>query len=530
VRQHRKFRMGVALSAGVAGVVVLTACGGGGAGATGDTSTSASSSYSVGVLSNFVAHFAPGDSGSTDLDYALFTPLTELDTATGTVREAVAESLQTTDNRVWTVTLKHGWRFHNGEEVTAQSFADSWNATVNPKNGFTNGYLFANFQGYSSTAKTLSGVQVTGTYTLRVTLTKPLSTLPDLLAQSTFAPIPKAALTNLSAFDHDPIGNGPYEMTGAGVSASTTKLTLKRYPQYAGTNKGHAATVLVKVYQDENAAYRDFEAGAVDVTSVTGTNLTNAAAAYSSRLTRVSYPAVVYLGFPLWDKRFANIKVREAFSMAIDRQSIVKSLLGGFGKPATGLAGTSIPGGGAANCAYCSYNAVQARALLLQASGGWKGALTLWTYQDPTNSSVLQAIANEVRTGLGISSVSTQSQPAAQLYPNLYAHKIDGPVLLYMAASYPNLYSLADELFTTGSATNVTGFNDPRFTSLLAAAAKAPAADATSLVQQAAGAAMSMLPLTPVYIPQGGIVHSARTGNITAEFLGGPSLTSVTVG
>lgn len=527
MQQSKRFRLALTSLAGsIIAVAALAACGMG-SGSTAATQ-SGSSSYSVGVTANFVTNFAPGDSGSDDLDYALFTPLTELNSATGQVENAVAKSLTTTDNRVWTITLNKGWTFQNGEPVTAQSFADSWNTTVNTKNGFTNGYLFSDFAGYSATATTLSGVKVLGTYTLRVTLVDPLSTLPDLLAQSTFAPIPTSALKNLTAFGHDPVGDGPYEMTGQGVTAATTQFTLQRYAKYAGSNRGHADTVVVKVYQDEEAAYRDFQAGAVDVVSVTGSDLTNAAAKYPSQLAKVSYPAVVYLGFPLWDKRFANVKVREAFSLAIDRPAIVTSLLGGFGQAAAGLASTSVPGGGQANCAYCSHNATQAR-MLLQAAGGWKGPLTLWTYQDPTNSTVLDAIANEVRSGLGISSVTIQSQPAAQLYPNLAAHKVDGPVLLYMAASYPNLYSLADELFSTGSATNVTGFSDSGFTRLLTAAAKAQTANATTLARQAVDEAMQTLPLTPVYIPEGGIVHSSRTGNITALFLGSPSLTSVAV-
>ena len=523
--KHRRFHPWIALSAGVCVSALLTACGGG---SSSSGPASADSSYSLGVTSGFTAHFAPGDSGSTDLDYALFTPLTELNTTTGKVQDAVAQSLTSSDNRVWTVKIKKGWTFSNGEPVTAQSFADSWNATVDAKNGFTNGYLFSDFEGYSATATSLPGVQVVNDYTLKITLVKPLSTLPDLLAQSTFEPIPNVALANLSAFDHKPIGDGPYELTGPAVTASTTEFTLKRYSGYAGTNKGNAVTVIVKVYRDETAAYRDFQAGTLDVLAVTGSDLTSAASKYPSQLVRVSYPAVVYLGFPLWDHRFSNIKVREAFSLAIDRQAIVKSLLGGFGEAATGLAGSNIPGGGEANCAYCTHDTSRARTLLSQA-GGWSGSLTLWTDTDPTDSTVLEAIANELSSGLGIS-VSTQTQPLAQLYPSLYAHKADGPMLLYMAASYPNLYSFADELFSVGSGTNVTGFSNTKFTELLAQAAQAPTSEATALALQAVDEAMTLVPLTPLYIPQGGIIHSARTGNITATFLGGASLTSVTVG
>jgi peptide/nickel transport system substrate-binding protein/oligopeptide transport system substrate-binding protein len=524
-------RVWAAAAAAGALTITLAACGGGKA-----AEKTAGTSYSMAVTANFLAHFTPGKSGSTNLDYALFTPLTQVDAASGEARNAVASAIDTTDDTTWTIKIKKGWTFHNGEAVTAQSFADSWNATAYAPNAFTNGYLLADIAGYSDlnpvkgkpSATTLSGVKVVDPYTLKVTLIKPLSMLPYLLAQSTFAPMPKAAFSDLSAYDRLPIGNGPYKMAGQGVTTGATKVVLQRFDTYAGTDKGKAETVEVRSYQDETAAYRDFQAGTLDVAMLTGNNLTNAAARYKDQLVQVPLPAVVYLGFPMWDKRFADIRVRQAFSMALNREAIVKSLLGGFGTPANGLAGKSVPGGGAADCASCSFDPQQAKSLL-QAAGGWKGPLKLWTYQDPTNSVVLEAIANQLRTGLGITSVTTQAQPADQLYPNLAAHKIDGPVLLYMGAGYPHLYALVDQLFSKGSATNVTGFADARFDALLGQAAAAKPQEALALTQQAARTAMDTLPLAPVYLPSGGLVHSTRTGHVTPEFLGGASVSATTV-
>jgi peptide/nickel transport system substrate-binding protein/oligopeptide transport system substrate-binding protein len=493
-------------------------------------------SFAVGVTTYFLSHFTPGKPVGSNIDYALFTPLTTVDASSGKAVNALADSIETADNVTWTIRIKQGWTFHNGEQVTAQSFADSWNATAYGPNAMTNNYLFTGFKGYTDlnpakgepSAKTLSGVEVVDPATLRVTLTKPLSLLPYMLAQTPFSPMPKAAFTDLDAFDRKPIGNGPYQIDGQGLSAGTTKVTLRRFDAYQG-QQGDAATIEAKSYQDEAAAYRDLQAGNVDVTLVTGNNLTDAAARFKDRLVQVPFPAVMYLGFPLWDERFSDVRVRQAFSHAVDRDTIVKSLLRGFGQPAKGLAGAGVPGGGAADCTACTYDPAKAKALLAEA-GGWKGPLKLWTFQDPLNTVLLEAIGNQLRANLGIDAVTTQAQPVDQLYPNLGAKKIDGPVLLYMGAGYPHLYALTDQLFTKGNATNVTGYDDPDFVKLLDRAASAPQEEALGLTRQAAKVALDGLPLTPLFQPVGGLAHTARISGVRPEFLGGVVLASVKVG
>lgn len=429
----RGIRRAAAAAAAGALAVTLAACSGASGGAGGGAAPAGEKTYSVGVTTYFLSHFLPGKAVGSNVDYAIYTPLTKVDTATGKAVNAVAESIESEDNKVWTIKIKKGWTFHNGEPVTAQSFADSWNATAYGPNAYTNNYMFANFKGYvdlnpaegKPKAETLSGVEVTGTDTLKVTLDKPLALLPYVLAQSAFAPVPKAALTGADAFDRKPIGNGPYQMEGEGIVTGATKVSLKRFAGYAGT-PGNAERIEVKSYQDEGAAYRDLQAGNIDVTLVSGNNLTSASTQFKDRLVQAPFPALMYLGFPLWDERFSDVRVRQAFSHAVDRQAIVKSLLRGFGRPATGLAGTTVPGGGADECSACTYDPAKARTLLAEA-GGWKGPLKLWTYQDPLNTVILEAIGNQLRANLGIEAVTTQAQPVDQLYPNMTAKKIDGP-------------------------------------------------------------------------------------------------------
>ncbi|MEV0381580.1 ABC transporter substrate-binding protein [Nonomuraea sp. NPDC050643] len=525
-----KRAFGAAVASALA--VTLTAC----AGDSGKSVPQAEKSFSVGVTTYFLSHFMPGKSVASNIDYALFTPLTSVDTKTGKAVNAVADTIESTDGANWTIKLKSGWTFHNGEAVTAQSFADSWNATAYGPNAYTNNFMFAAFKGYADlnptdgkpSKKTLSGVEVVDQSTLKVTLTKPLSLLPYVLAQTAFAPMPKAAFSDLDGFDRKPIGNGPYKMEGDGLAAGVTKVVLRRFDQYKG-QPGNAVTIEAKSYQDEAAAYRDLQAGSLDVALVTGNNLTDAAARFKDRLVQVPYPAVVYLGFPLYDKRFSDIKVRQAFAQAIDRETIVKSLLRGFGQPAKGLAGASVPGGGDPDCATCSYDPVRAKALLAEA-GGWEGPLKLWTFQDPLNTVILEAVGNQLRANLGIEAVTTQAQPVDQLYPNMTAKKIDGPVLLYMGAGYPHLYALADQLFTKGSGANVTGYDSPEFASLMDKAASASQDEALGLTKQAAKVALDGLPLTPLFQPVGGLAYSAKVSEVKPEFLGGVVLAAVKVG
>jgi oligopeptide transport system substrate-binding protein len=528
-RTRRRVLRPATLVLSVSALAVSAACGhGAGAG-------DAAGTYSVAVSSSYLDHLTPGQAGFSDVASAIWTPLTSIGTD-GKVRNEVAQSVQSTDQQHWKITLKSGWTFQNGEPVTAQSFADSWSATAYGPNAMAFGYLMSDIEGYDalnpasgkpSTDK-LSGVKAVDDKTLEVTLTKPLSTFPYILASTIFAPMPKAAFQNLGAFDKLPIGDGPYQVAAPGVGPGTQQITLKRYDGYAGT-KGHAATITVKAFQNEQTAITSFRTGSVDLTAATGNDLASAKRTYPDQVVTAPSGSVVYFGFPLWDKRFSDLRVRTAFSLALDRKAVISSLLHGAGQPATDVAPAVITGGGRDNCASCDYDPAQAKQLLA-AAGGWHGPLTLWTKQDPTMQTVVEAIANQLRTNLGVSDITIQSQPTAQLYPNLSGHKTDGPFLLLMGASYPTIYSQVEQLFSPDSATDVTGYHNASVVELLDQSGKAPTdAQGVQLAQQAAATALKDLPLSPLYYPVNAVVHAKRLGDVRIDYLGEPDLAAITV-
>ena len=519
----------------VATMTLLSACGGDGAESPDGGGPADPNGAFTAALPLTVEHLIPGRTGATNLHYALWTPLTTVDPATGDLTNAVAESIESEDATNWTITLKDGWTFHNGDPVNAQSFADSWNTTAYGPNAFENNSSFAQFEGYGDmnpeqgepTATTLSGVRVTGPLSLEVSLTEPSAMFPYILSNTTYAPIPKVALKDLAAFDKAPIGNGPFRLTGDGLAPGVQTVTIERYDDYAG-ELAKSKSVDVTFYKDTGGMYTAFKAGEIDVTFVADTDVADAAQAYPDRFDPFMFPAVIYLGFPSWDERFEDPQIRQAFSLAIDRKAIVKSLLRDSGEAASSIASDAFEGGGGEECQFCRYDPEEAQSLL-EAAGGWQGGLTLWTSQaDSANVLVLEAIANQLRTNLGITDVELETPPASELYPALGDEKVDGPFLLYAGATYPHLHAMASILFSPTGWANVTGYQGEEAGTLLADAAATTSDDLTSLTQEGTKAALDDTPITPLYYPGGGMVWSTDVDNVTQEFLGGPHLAGIT--
>lgn len=120
------------------------------------------------------------DAGGAEVLNALFTPLVTYDAAHRPV-EAAAETVSTKDNRVWTITLRAGWTFHNGAPVTADSYVNAWNAGAYGPNGMEGNHFFDRILGYAALnpatgaprTKALTGLKRVDDLTFQVTLTEP---------------------------------------------------------------------------------------------------------------------------------------------------------------------------------------------------------------------------------------------------------------------------------------------------------------------------------------------------------------------
>lgn len=132
----------------------------------------------------------------------------------------VAKSITPNDDASqFTIVINDGWKFTNGEAVTASSFADAWSYAANVKHAMKQASRMSIIKGYdelqdpnvSDDAK-LSGLEVKDDHTLVVTLNHSDSVFPVQLAHQSFFPLPSVAYKDIKAFGKNPIGNGPYKL------------------------------------------------------------------------------------------------------------------------------------------------------------------------------------------------------------------------------------------------------------------------------------------------------------------------------
>ncbi|MDH6214053.1 peptide ABC transporter substrate-binding protein [Streptomyces pseudovenezuelae] len=431
-------------------VLALAGCSGGTQGGSGSAKDGG---FSVAV--GEPDHLTPGRSTvGWDQLRVLFAPLVKVDQQ-GKVSYVQARSVTSADAKHWTIKLRSGWTFHNGEAVTAQSYADAWNATAYGPNGWAANGQLAGIEGYAALnpakgtpkTKTLSGVQVVDATTLKVTLTSPDSQFPLQLTpnQTGFYPMPKAAFTNPAAYDKKPIGNGPFKMTSAWTADKGT--TVSDYAAYKGT-KPKSSAITFKSYTDLNTAYTDALAGNTDVIGVPVSKYGQVKADFGDRVFTYEAPSLEFMGLPLFDKRFQDVRLRKALSMAIDRSAVNKAIYGGLYTPATSLTPPSEVGAETDLCDACTYDPTEAKKLLAEA-GGWSGELTI-TYPGGLGLDELyKAVANQIRQNLGIDKVTAQpTADWAEFSEKVIGKKVTGLSHAHWGALYPSMQNTLRGIFT----------------------------------------------------------------------------------
>ena len=295
-----------ALVATVTLVMIAAACSSNSSG--GDTNSSSGTGAAGGTYSfvncepqTLIPHNDYESCGSQAFQ-GLWTRLVDFDPTTLVPVPAQAESIDVSpDGLVYTIKIKPGWTFHNGEAVTAQSYVDAWNYTAYGPNGYILNFFFDKIEGYDAmnsdkpTAKELSGLKIVDDATFEVTLTAPFSQFEYTLGFDAFDPLPSVFYDDPKAFNEKPIGDGPYMMDGAWKHDETINLT--RYADYAET-PGLADKVELPIYTGD-ASWLDFVAGNLDIVFVGSDHLTEAQQQYPDTLSEEAGSTLLFLGIPL---------------------------------------------------------------------------------------------------------------------------------------------------------------------------------------------------------------------------------------
>jgi ABC-type oligopeptide transport system substrate-binding subunit len=462
----------------------------------------------------------------------IFRGLKRYDPVTGEAKDMLAERIETSDSQNFTVTVKDGWTFSNGEKVTARSFVDAWNYGASLKNNQRNAYFFGYIQGYDEvhpenggkqTADTLSGLKVTGDRTFTVALTQKFSTFPDTLGYNAFAPLPRAFFDDHDAWVKKPVGNGPYLVDSY---TRGSQMSLRTRSDYPGPDKARNGGVDLKVYTDSNTAYTDLMAGNLDlVDDVPAAQLKNVKTDLGDRYLNTPAGILQTLAFPYYDdawNRPGAEKVRKGLSMAIDREQITDTLFRGTRTPATDWTSPVLGEDGgfqAGLCGeLCAYRPDEARKLVRE-GGGLPGGKVTITYNADTGShrAWVDAVCNSINNALDDerACVAEPVGTFADYRNRITGRKMSGPFRAGWQMDYPLIQNFLQPLYYTGASSNDGKWSDERFDDLVDRANReTDPAKAIGLFQQAEKVVRDDMAAIPLWYQNGSAGWSERLSDV----------------
>ena len=230
------------------------------------------------------------------------------------------------DRKTWTITIRDGVKFADGQPLTAEDVA----------------FTYETARGAASTVDltNLASAKATSTNTIKITLNQPQVTFTHIL--STLGIVPKHAYKE--GYADTPIGSGPFKFV------SWTKgqqMIVEPNPHYYG-NRPQFDRITFLFTQDD-ATVAAANANQVHVASVPPAVSKNVPPQMVSVSVKtvdnrgIMFPAVptgkkTSDGLDLGNDITADPAIRKAINIAISRKQLVNGVLGGHGTPAWGVA------------------------------------------------------------------------------------------------------------------------------------------------------------------------------------------------
>ncbi|MFZ1115651.1 MAG: ABC transporter substrate-binding protein [Propionibacteriaceae bacterium] len=543
---------GMALAAITSIVLVASACGGGGSEPQPGTSQAGAQGGEIAIRSCTPQNpLIPANTnevcGGNLLD-AIDAKLVHYNADTAAPELDIAQSIETKDNQTFTVKLKPGYKFHDGTEVKAKNFVDAWNWNAYGPNGNLNAYFFEPVAGYDdlqcgtdskgnadcegkpAKAKEMTGLKVVDDHTFTIKTTDKVSNLPVRLGYTAFAPLPDSFFSDPKAYGEKPIGAGPFKLD----SKTDTEMVVSKFADYSGKYKPNVDKVTFRIYNDTSAAYNDVVANNLDFTDEIPTDRLvddlwkqelpdRNGVSPSGTIATTTYSPI--------DDNFKNLKMRQAISMAIDRDLINKQIFNGIRPPLDGFVSPVVDGFKEGACGeWCKFNPTEAKKLYDEAGGYKGGPLTIAVNGDAGHKPWADAACNSIKNTLGLDCITKVTPDFKTLRDQIVKKEIKGLFRTGWQMDYPSIENFLAPLYATGASSNDGEYSNPKFDAKLKEAAAAASLDeANKLYQEAEDILGKDLPVIPMWYYDQASGWSDRVTDVKVTPFGTIDLTSIKV-
>ncbi len=337
-----------------------------------------------------------GPAGFFTYNWPIFAGLLRL-TPSGAYVPDLASNVTVTDSSTITVTLRSGLEFSNGTPLNAAA----------AKAALVRDLTNHNPGGIDSTVQALSSVDANGPTSLVLHFSQPVAATfyPLLAGQETFIALPTGSSNG--ATNTNVVGAGPFTLKSYEAGQ---KIVLVKNTHYWDAKSIRLSGITFVDVAAGPQQINTVRAGTVDVD--TGIPSSDVAAVkgvpglqLNSTFTNgnVFYASVCKSSGPL-----ANLKVRQALNIALDRTSINKALFAGTAQPAWSIFPSSSAYYDKSLTNIYAYNPEKARKLLAQA--GYKNGFTLTMMPWPdTQADQMAAVLQSQWKKIGVKTTIIQT-------------------------------------------------------------------------------------------------------------------------
>ncbi|USG68263.1 peptide-binding protein [Brevibacillus ruminantium] len=231
------------------------------------------------------------------------------------------------DFKELTVKMRKDIKFSDGHPLTADDVVFSYNIPINDD------YVGSR----KSTFDKLEKIEKVDDSTVRFIFTEPYigyngMLTHQILPQHVLKDVPVKELTKSAFFKDKPIGSGPYKLVewrqGQYLTFTRNETYFKSIPSIE--------KITIKIIPDSNVAMAQLQTGEINLSSVSGENV-EVIKEYAEKSGKIKLQegipttSYTYIGWNTTNPLFKDKLVRQALTTAIDRQTIIDSVLEGQG-------------------------------------------------------------------------------------------------------------------------------------------------------------------------------------------------------
>lgn len=452
------------------------------------------------------------DSASSEISSWLFNGLFKYD-KNGDITTELANNYEFITPTKLVVTIKDNIFWHDGEKLSSKDVLFTYQKIIDPKV----------FNSIKSNFTEVKSVKIIDNLTIEIEYKKPYF---KALESWMVGLLPEHILKDeedlmTSSFNKNPIGTGSYILKEFKTAQDIELIANKNYFE----GKPKIDRILYKFLPDVNTSFLFLKQQKLDIGGLTPMQITRQLNNdFENSFDILSNPSFgfSYLGFNLNNPKFQNIKVRQALSLAINRQELIDILFFGYANVCTG---PFMPKSFAFNedIKEPIQDLVEAKKLLKEAGYDEKNPLKFELITNTGNdirvntAQILQYQLSKIGVEMKIRVMEWQAFLNTVVTPRNFETILLGWSLALMPDAYPLWHSNSAKL----GGFNLTNYSNKRVDELIEKGSNTINKDDLSLIYKEIFKIIAEdLPYLFLYIPDSITAINKKIKNIEPSFIG----------